>query len=93
MYNLEQWYSVAYCFVNTTYEDNYPTVNIEAQCCGTCVITYDSGGSGESVPEENIVPRGNVVGLSTKILNLSTANICNICKYNCIEDYLKLYSN
>lgn len=40
-------YSMADVFVNPTYEDNYPTVNLEAQACGTPVITYDVGGCSE----------------------------------------------
>ena len=36
---------------NPTYEDNYPTVNLESVACGTPVITYDTGGSPESMLE------------------------------------------
>lgn len=32
-----------------TKEDNYPTVNLEAQACGTPVITYDVGGAKETL--------------------------------------------
>ena len=42
-------YTAADVFVNPTYEDNYPTVNLEAQACGTRVITYDTGGSKETL--------------------------------------------
>lgn len=45
---LAAYYSLADYFVNPTYEDNYPSVNVEAIACGTPVITYDTGGSGES---------------------------------------------
>ena len=41
-------YSSAYAFLNPTKEDNYPTTNMEAICCGTPVITFDTGGSPES---------------------------------------------
>ena len=34
---------------NPTLEDNYPTVNLEAQACGTPVLTFDSGGSAETL--------------------------------------------
>lgn len=46
---LAAWYTTADVFFNPTYEDNYPTVNLEAQACGTSVITYDTGGSPEGV--------------------------------------------
>lgn len=42
-------YSSADIFVNPTLEDNFPTTNLEALACGTPVITFDTGGSGESI--------------------------------------------
>lgn len=62
-------YSAADVFVNTTYEDNYPTVNLEAQACGTPVITYNTGGSPESVPSENVVAVGNIRQVANLIEN------------------------
>ena len=50
---LAQIYTAADVFFNSTYEDNYPTVNLEAQACGTRVITYDTGGSKETLHTEN----------------------------------------
>ncbi len=44
---LVELYSSADIFFNPTYEDNYPTVNLEAIACGTPVITYNTGGSPE----------------------------------------------
>jgi glycosyltransferase involved in cell wall biosynthesis len=42
-------YSAADLFLNPTLEDNYPSTNLEALSCGTPVITYASGGSGEAI--------------------------------------------
>ena len=42
-------YSSADVFVNPTLEDNFPTTNLEALACGTPVITFNTGGSIESV--------------------------------------------
>ena len=42
-------YSAATVFVNPTWQDNYPTVNLEAIACGTPVITYRTGGSPEAL--------------------------------------------
>lgn len=42
-------YSSADVFVNPTLEDNFPTTNLEALACGTAVITFDTGGSPESI--------------------------------------------
>lgn len=56
---LAEIYTAADVFVNFTYADNYPTVNLEAQACGTPVISYRTGGSVESVPPENVIPVGD----------------------------------
>ena len=49
---LVEIYSAAEVFFNPTLEDNYPTTNLEALACGTPVITFDTGGSPESVPKK-----------------------------------------
>lgn len=59
---LAEIYSASYVLFNPTYEDNYPTVNLEAQACGTPVITYNSGGSAESVPDGNVVEKADING-------------------------------
>ena len=46
---LAKIYSAADVFVNPTREDNYPTVNLEAIACGTPVVTFDTGGSSETI--------------------------------------------
>lgn len=46
-------YSQATVFFNPTYEDNYPTVNLEAICCGSSVVTYATGGSPETLHDMN----------------------------------------
>ena len=49
---LAEIYTAADVFLNPSYEDNYPTVNLEAEACGTPVITYDTGGCPETVKDE-----------------------------------------
>ncbi|MBQ9567530.1 MAG: glycosyltransferase [Lachnospiraceae bacterium] len=48
---LVEWYSAADIYVNLTYEDTFPTTNLEAQACGTPVITYRAGGSPETLDD------------------------------------------
>lgn len=48
-HELAEMYSTADFFVNPTHEDNYPTTNLEAQACGAWTITYDVGGSKETI--------------------------------------------
>lgn len=58
---LAAWYTAADVFVNPTLEDNYPTTHLEAQACGTPVVTFNSGGAGETVLPGNgfVVERMN----------------------------------
>ena len=69
---LAEIYTAANVFVNFTYEDNYPTVNLEAQACGTPVITYKTGGSPESTDPFGVVPQGDVNG-AIKLIEKSDA--------------------
>lgn len=66
---LAEFYSAADVFVNPTLEDNFPTTNLEALACGTPVITFDSGGSGESVDKNCgfVVKQGDIDGLMYSI--------------------------
>lgn len=59
---LAEYYSMADVFVNATLEDNFPTTNLEALSCGTPVITFDTGGSPESLDEScgRVVPKGDL---------------------------------
>lgn len=59
---LAKIYSAADVFVNLTYEDTFPTVNLEAESCGTRVITYDTGGCRETVNRNDsmVVPTGDL---------------------------------
>lgn len=61
---LAQVYTAADVFVNPTYEDNLPTVNLEARACGTRIVCYDTGGCAETLGSEDIlIPKGDVDGL------------------------------
>ena len=48
---LAEIYTAADLFVNSTREDTFPTVNLEALACGIPVITFDTGGSPECIDE------------------------------------------
>lgn len=69
---LAEVYTAADVFVNPTHEDNYPTTNLEAQACNTPVITYQTGGSPESVPVESVVECGDIEGLFKLIIDVDT---------------------
>ena len=67
---LAEYYSMADVFVNATLEDNFPTTNLEALSCGTPVITFDTGGSPESLTEDcgRVVAKGDLEALHLAIL-------------------------
>ena len=67
---LAAYYSTANVFLNPTWEDNYPTTNLEALACGTPVITYQTGGSIEAIDEKTglIVEPGDVQTLAEKTM-------------------------
>ena len=91
---LAEIYTAADIFLNLTYEDNYPTVNLEAQACGTPVITYRTGGSVESVPEEQVANQGDlksVVELIVKYEGKKTSVQSFYDKNVAFEEYIELY--
>ena len=69
---LANFYSSATVFVNPTYEDTFGLVNVEAMACGTPVVTYNTGGSPESLTKETgiVVPKGDVEGLYSAIKSI-----------------------
>jgi len=65
---LAEIYTAADVFVNPTYEDNYPTVNLEARACGTRVVCYDTGGCRETLGQgDTVVTKGDVNALCAAI--------------------------
>lgn len=68
---LVEVYSSSDVFVNPTYADTFPTVNIEALACGTPVITYRTGGSPEAVTPETgwVVEQGDIAGVAKIVEN------------------------
>lgn len=89
---LVKLYSVATWFLNLTYEDNYPTVNLESIACGTPVITYNTGGCPEQISKDTgyVVDIGNI----EKVNELINKNIIIKCKKindNKINSIIDLY--
>lgn len=103
---LAEYYSISDVFLNPTWEDTFPTTNLEALACGTPVITYRTGGCIEAIDDKTgaIVEPGNIKQLAEK-----TEWMCNrrdieqvridcrkravelFDKNNRYEDYYQLY--
>ncbi|HEL2176294.1 TPA: glycosyltransferase [Streptococcus suis] len=97
------YYNQADVFVNPTLRDNFPTVNIEAQLCGTPVITFDTGGAKEAICTQTgkIVVQGDYEQLFVAITSMIPKNKYIATKTrehalafsveNMVNDYIKLY--
>lgn len=74
---LAELYSAADIFLNPTYEDNFPTTNLEALACGTPVITYHTGGSPESIDSScgQAVTQGDKDALLQAVYNIAESSI------------------
>ena len=99
---LAEIYGASDIFVNPTLEDNFPTTNLEALACGTPVITFDTGGSPESIDEKSgiVVDQGDTEKLYQSIINFDfdtyTSNNARkraelFSKENMLNSYLKIY--
>ncbi len=70
-------YSMADVFLNPTYEDNFPTTNLEAMACGTPVLVYDTGGCKEAVTAEtgSVLKQGDIEGAAKIITYMRQKNV------------------
>lgn len=102
---LAEYYSSAHVFVNPTYQDNFPTTNLEALACGTPVVTYNTGGSPEAIDDNTgrVVEKGNLEELVlsiSEILEMDKCNFTKRCRNRALElfdknkvfdEYIRLY--
>ena len=94
VHELADLYSIADVFVNPTYEDNYPTTNLEAIACGTPVITYATGGSPESAEMYGVsVPKMDFLQLVSAIekIGIIQPDEVDIDYKNTVKKYVELY--
>jgi len=99
-------YSLSNVFFNPTLEDTYPTTNLEAIACGTPVITFNTGGSIESVNKDTgfVIEKNDLKGFLEK-KNLIKKNNKDFYTTKCrlfaeknfnkserFKDYINLYS-
>lgn len=95
---LAAYYTLSHRFINPTYEDNYPTTNIEALSCHTPVIAYDTGGNKEvSIkPFMTIVPQGDLEAIvhelnSNKNISFDHLDSLSHDSHTFVSNTLKLY--
>ena len=90
---LAEFYNLADVYLNPTWEDNFPTTNLESLACGTPVITYDTGGSPEAISCDTgfIVEQGNVLGVIDKIRMIKKKRK-EFFTQNCRERAIKFFN-
>lgn len=100
-------YSAAAVYFNPTWEDSFPTTNLEAMACGTPVVTYRTGGSPESVTPKtgSIIEQGDISAATNIIQAIchqprsTYQQICrehivkNFNKNSRFEEYFNLYNH
>lgn len=103
---LRELYASALAFVNPTWEDNFPTTNLEALACGTPVITYRTGGSPEAISPETgfIVEQEDIQGMVAaikKICQEGKETYSKVCRDRAVryfnkeerfQEYIDLYN-
>lgn len=99
---LARLYSGADALVMCSRCDTYPTVCLEAVCCGTPVAGFDVGGVKETIPDGMgaVVPLGDMEGMKQLLLELTAkrpeAQVVENARHRhskarMVEDYLRLY--
>jgi putative colanic acid biosynthesis glycosyltransferase len=99
-------YSCADIYLNLTFEDTYPSTNLESIACGTQVVTYKTGGSTESVIEEGgyVINQGDIKAVKNLLDDIKNGVLLRVSekklvstaharfnKNNNFIHYLKLY--
>jgi len=89
---LADLYSAADVFVNPTLEDTFPTTNLEALACGTPVITFNSGGSPETLSDKTgIVLFKKDVSSLIDAIQVIKSNTKKQYEKECRDRAIKLY--
>lgn len=90
---LAEIYTAADLFVNPTREEVLGMVNIEANACGTPVITFKTGGSPECINEQSgsVVACDDIAALESEVKRICETSPFN--KEDCIESAKKFDEN
>jgi glycosyltransferase involved in cell wall biosynthesis len=104
---LAEIYTVVDVFFNPSLEENFPTVNLESLACGTPVITFNTGGSIETIDDTTgfIVKKGdikNTIRIIRKIKSEGKEKYSESCikrankyydKDDKFQEYIELYES
>lgn len=96
-------YALADVYLNPTWEDSFPTTNLEALASGTPVVTYQTGGSPEAVDGQTgaVVERGDIRAAAAEVERLCGEDCGEACRARAVahfdrreryEEYFRLYN-
>lgn len=98
---LAKYYSLGDVFVICSKKENFPTTCLEAQCCGTPVAGFDTGGTKETsvTKEDSFVEYGDIKGLKEKVETILHKDYSDLAKTaqsqysneHMIREYMKVY--
>ena len=102
---LAEYYTLANVFINPTLEEALGMTNLEAQACGTPVITFKSGGAPETVSENTgiVLEKAHSNQLYNAVMSIKdkksfySSDLCrnfvlqNFDKTKCFSKYISLY--
>lgn len=88
---LAELYTLADVFVNPTYEDNYPATNLEAIACGTPVVSFAAGGSGESAAMYGTVVQSRSIDALVQAIQSAAAAASGYARPNLEEHNKKAF--
>ena len=94
---LAQLYTMADVFANTTREDSLSLVNVEAQACGTPVVTFDQTGPKETVDDFNsfnvLVGKADLLYKAVQKVRVQTTDATSENCRHFVEEFFEVNNN
>lgn len=98
---LAKYYSLGDVFVICSKKENFPTTCLEAQCCGTPVAGFDTGGTKETsvTKEDSFVEYGDIDSLKEKVETILHKDYSDLAETaqnqysneHMVQEYMKVY--
>lgn len=98
---LARYYSLGDVFVICSKKENFPTTCLEAQCCGTPVAGFDTGGTKETsvTKEDSFVEYGDIDSLKEKVETILHKDYSDLAETaqsqysneHMVREYMKVY--
>lgn len=98
---LAKYYSLGDVFVICSKKENFPTTCLEAQCCGTPVAGFDTGGTKETsvTKEDSFVEYGDIDSLKEKVETILHRDYSDLAETaqnqysneHMVREYMKVY--